>query len=175
MNEAHAAISKAERHALIMAIIEQNNIATQRQLASKLKQAGCRVTQATLSRDVKELRLVKVARGDHYSYAAPDRPHPADGADRIRRSFVQYVTDITFSGHLLVVKTVPGSASVVAAAMDDLNLPLIAGTVAGDDAVLVIVKDGRETPMSGPPAELYNMFWSWWQGGASDADRFIDS
>jgi len=90
-----------------------------------------------------------------------ERPLPPDALGRAQRTFRDFVKDIAYSGSLLVIKTQPGSAMVVAAALDDLNLEGVAGTIAGDDAVLVVAKDGKPAPAPGAATELYEQFLEW--------------
>lgn len=153
--------TKLARHQHILRIIEEREVSTQEQLAAELKRAGFHVTQATVSRDIRELGLVKVASDARYRYAAPSGTMPQSALGRAQRAFQDYVVDVAFSGNLLVVKTAPGSASVVAGALDALQLDQIVGTVAGDDALLVVVRDGRDEPPEGSPAELYQLFQAW--------------
>jgi len=153
---------KESRQQAILAIIRERDVRTQEELARALKERGIEATQATVSRDVRELGLIKVASKDGgYRYAVPPRPLPPDALGRVQRTFRDYVLDIAFSGSLLVLKTQPGSAMVVAAALDALNLEGVAGTIAGDDAVLVVAKDGRPEPAKGAASELYAQFLSW--------------
>ncbi len=153
---------KDSRHQAILSIIRESDVRTQEELASALRERGFEVTQATVSRDVRELGVVKVASKDGgYRYAVPPTPLPPDALGRVQKTFHDYVRDVTFSGNLLVIKTQPGSAMVVAAALDALNLEGVAGTIAGDDAVLVVAKDGRPSPADGAATELYERFLEW--------------
>lgn len=153
---------KESRQQAILSIIRENDVRTQAELAKELRALGFEVTQATVSRDIRELGVVKVASKDGgYRYAAPPSPLPPDALGRVQRTFHDFVKDIAFSGCLLVIKTQPGSAMVVAAALDALNLEGVAGTVAGDDAVLVVAKDGNPTPAQGAATELYERFMEW--------------
>lgn len=132
---------KGHRHALILEAIRQRLISTQSELTEYLRERGVEVTQATVSRDIKDLRLVKVAAGDGgYRYAVPpDRPDE-DARLRARRILAEFVTGVDSSENLIMLKTPPGSAQTVAAAMDALRWPDVLGTVAGDDSVLVVVR-----------------------------------
>lgn len=157
--------SKEERHRAILNIIREKPIGTQEELADELRRAGFAVAQATVSRDVKELRLVKVADdGGGYRYAVPPSALPPDALGRLQRAFRDYVVDVGFSGNLLLVKTLPGSAQVVAAALDSVEVEGIVGTVAGDDAILVVLADGRSQPPPGLPSRVYRTFQAWRQG-----------
>lgn len=157
---------KEERHEAILRIVRDQSIGTQEQLAAVLRQSGFEVTQATVSRDIRELGLIKVpAPEGGYRYAVPPRPLPIDALGRAQRTFSEYVTDLRYSGNLLLVKTLPGGAHIVAAALDGLDLDEVVGTVAGDDAVLVVVTDGRERPAPGAVTRLFEQFTQWRQGG----------
>lgn len=132
---------KGHRHALILEAVRQRLISTQSELTEYLRERGVEVTQATVSRDIKDLRLIKVAAGEGgYRYAVPaDRPDE-DARVRARRILAEFVTGIDSSENLIMLKTPPGSAQTVAAAMDALHWPDILGTVAGDDSVLVVAR-----------------------------------
>lgn len=158
--------AKEERHRAILSIIREKAIGTQEELAAELRRAGFDVAQATVSRDVRELRLVKVAgEGGVYRYAVPPSTLPPDALGRVQRAFQDFVVDVAFSGNLMVVKTLPGSAPVVAAALDDVDMEGVVGTVAGDDAILVVLADGRSQPAPGLPSQVYRTFLAW-QGQA---------
>ena len=132
---------KIRRQMKILELIEREEIGTQEELAEKLRQSGFDVTQATVSRDIKELRLIKVPTGDHtYRYAAPREPQPANLQERLKRMFRDSATSIDFSENLLVIRTLPGNAMALASVIDGSNWPEIIGTVGGDDTILVIVK-----------------------------------
>lgn len=156
--------SKEERHRAILSIIREKAVGTQEELVAELRRAGFAVAQATVSRDVRELRLVKVAgEGGGYRYAVPPSALPPDALGRVQRAFQDFVVDVAFSGNLLLVKTLPGSAQVVAAALDSVEIEGIVGTVAGDDAILVVVADGRSQPAPGLPSQVYRTFLTWRQ------------
>jgi len=132
---------KAKRHRIILNIIKEKSIETQEELAEELRQQGMEVTQATVSRDIKELGLVKIpAGGDVYRYAAAPEPAVTVTRDRMRRFFRDAVVNIDHSENLIVIKTLPGSAQGVASTVDTSGWPEILGTVAGDDTILVVVK-----------------------------------
>lgn len=153
---------KEARHDAILRIIRSNDIGTQERLAEMLRQSGFEVTQATVSRDIRELGLVKAADGEGgYRYVVPASPPAADAIGRVQRAFQDYVLDIMVSDNLIMIKTTSGSAQLVAAALDRLNLPQVLGSVAGDDTILVVVDDGRRREPSGPVADLYQTFLGW--------------
>ncbi len=135
---------KSQRHRKIVEIVEQNVIETQEELADELERQGFKVTQATVSRDIRELRLVKIAAGDNrYRYAVSQKRF-AGGQSKIKRIFRDSVTGLDFSENIIVVKTTPGAAQAVALVIDNEGCREIIGTVAGDDTVLVVVKPKSE-------------------------------
>ncbi|MEW6447014.1 MAG: arginine repressor [Bacillota bacterium] len=132
---------KITRHNKILQIIKERPIASQRQLVEALSKAGFRVTQATVSRDVRELGLVKVPSETGIRYITPEsRVKNPREEERLRRMVRDAVIDIDTSENLIVVKTFPGAAQGVASAVDQANWPGVIGTVAGDDTFLIIVK-----------------------------------
>jgi transcriptional regulator of arginine metabolism len=140
---------KLRRHQLILEIINEGPIMTQEDLAEALKARGITATQATISRDIKELQLVKTpVGGDSYRYAKPQggQPDPGRVHDRLRRLFQEAVVKYDFSGNLVVIHTLPGAAQGVASALDQSGWREIIGTVAGDDAILIVVKPAEEVP-----------------------------
>jgi len=132
---------KALRHANIKEIIGNNVIETQEDLAEALRKQSIRVTQATVSRDIKELMLIKVPAGEgRYRYAFPVENNTAFLQPRMERIFQDSVIGMDYSANIVVIKTLPGTAQAVAAAIDNTKWPDIIGTVAGDDNILVVVK-----------------------------------
>jgi len=132
---------KTERQKTILKLIADENVETQLQLANRLRKKGFKVTQATISRDIKELGLVKVP-GDNYQYyyAAPPDHRIANVYGRLERMFRDSVVSFEDSENLILIKTLPGTAHAVASCIDNINWKEIIGTVAGDDTILVIVK-----------------------------------
>ncbi|MDR7521079.1 MAG: arginine repressor [Armatimonadota bacterium] len=129
------------RERRILQIIASRPITTQAALVAALRSQGIRVTQATVSRDIKRLGLVKVPTGDGaYRYQAPQtaRPSPQALEARLRRALTDYATDIEEGSGLILVKTTTGSAGTVAEAIDEAAWPEIAGTVAGDNTIIVV-------------------------------------
>jgi transcriptional regulator of arginine metabolism len=125
----------------IMELISSRPIETQEELATLLSQSGFEVTQATVSRDVKELRLVKVPLGENrYGYALPPDMPKGSIDPRLRRIFRESVISMDYSENLIVIKTLPGSAQGVAYAVDNMDWEEILGSLAGDDTILVIAK-----------------------------------
>ena len=135
---------KNARQTAILSIIEQYDVETQEELAGRLKEMGIVVTQATVSRDIKELRLLKVLSGSGgYKYATADKAEHGL-SERFVRMFRDSVLSIDFAGHIVVVKTLAGSANAAAEAIDSMHLPEILGTMAGDNTILVIVHNDAE-------------------------------
>ncbi|MDN5375375.1 MAG: transcriptional regulator of arginine metabolism [Thermacetogenium sp.] len=132
---------KLRRQQMILEIIEEKSIATQEELAEELLARGIKTTQATISRDIKELQLVKVPVGPNvYRYARPHNLEPPRSNERLRRLFRENVVKVDFSENLVLIRTLPGAAQGVASALDHAGWKEIIGTVAGDDTILVIVK-----------------------------------
>lgn len=136
---------KARRQAKILELIKNNVVETQEELAEALGRHGIAVTQATVSRDIKELQLNKVPTADgRYRYGVPDEV-PTGSSDKRRRIFRESVLDVDSSENLIIVKSLTGTAPGVGSAIDHLNWPEILGSVAGDDTVLVIIKPKEAT------------------------------
>ncbi|NLY30680.1 MAG: arginine repressor [Firmicutes bacterium] len=150
---------KTKRQALILRLIREREIETQEELADLLRQEGIEVTQATVSRDVKELRLVKMPTGNgRYRYDAPYEPTSGDMLRRARRSFQDYVIEVNYTQNMVILKTLSGTANAVAAAIDALRWPEILGTIAGDDTILVIVKADLDEPPLEPVGTILDEF-----------------
>lgn len=143
---------KSARHTAILEAIRDNAIGTQSELTEYLRRRGMVVTQATISRDIQDLRLIKAPiGGGQYRYALPPERGAGDGLHRARRMFGEFVVDMDHSENLIVIKTTPGSAQGVAASIDDLGWDEILGTVAGDDSILVIARVRRDPSPGVPP------------------------
>ena len=136
-------VMKQLRHRAIRDLVSSRSIRTQQELAGALRDRGFRTTQATMSRDVAELGLVKAARGGTQAYALPPRLVEADasGEDRLRALLRDLPVEVREAGLLLIVKTLPGSAHPIAAALDRARWPEVAGSIAGDDTVFVACPD----------------------------------
>ncbi len=135
---------KNVRHGKIKEIIDSNVIETQEELAKALKDVGIEVTQATVSRDIKELMLIKVPTANGgYRYAYPKDHSVVMSSERIARTFHDYVTDVRCSESLIVVRTMPGTVQSVAYALDYLKWSEVLGTIAGDDTIFVAT-DSKE-------------------------------
>ena len=143
---------KSARQTMILELIDQYDIDTQDELASMLKARGLKVTQATVSRDIKELRLIKVLSDDGaYKYATVDKAE-ADLKDRFINIFTHSVLSMAATGNLVVIKTIPGTASAAAEAIDSMRMDEVVGTIAGDNSIFIAVKDSVDT------AELIRRF-----------------
>lgn len=132
---------KSKRHSKIIEIISQKSIETQEELAEELKNSGFDVTQATVSRDIKSLKLIKTqdSRSKYrYSIIKNETNNIADKLTNILKSTVNSVENIN---NMVVVKTFTGSASAAAEAIDSLNLGEIAGTIAGDNTIFILLRD----------------------------------
>ncbi|MDD4569944.1 MAG: arginine repressor [Tepidanaerobacteraceae bacterium] len=130
---------KQKRHFKIREIIREKPVETQEDLAVELRKEGFKVTQATVSRDIKELRLVKVLRdNEHYCYAEPERTSLS--SVRLLKMFKESIISFTSAENLIVIKTSSGTAPAVAEAVDTLNWNDVLGTIAGDNTILVIVE-----------------------------------
>ena len=131
---------KSARHDLILEIIEEKDLETQEELADELKRRGIKVTQATVSRDIKELRLLKVL-GEHggYKYATVERAEKGMN-DRFIRMLSECVVSVDSVGNLIVIKTLTASANAACEAIDSMKWGEVLGTIAGDNTLLVIAR-----------------------------------
>jgi transcriptional regulator of arginine metabolism len=136
-------LSKHQRQHRIVLLIEQQAVTSQAQLVDLLAASGVLATQATVSRDLEEIGAVKVrAAGGEPVYAVPELPKDRVAPeDHLRRVLGEWVVDVAASANLVVVRTPPGSAHVVASALDRAGLPEIVGTVAGDDTIMVVADE----------------------------------
>ncbi len=131
----------------ILEIIAEQEIETQDALAEKLAESGFRVTQATISRDIKDLHLVKIpSSSGRYKYAAAPEVQPADISGRFHRIFSNTVSSITSSGNIIVLKTLSGCANAAGEAIDSIGIKGVLGCLAGDNTVLVVVDDPKHVP-----------------------------
>ncbi len=131
---------KSARHNLILEIIESKDIETQEELAEELKNRGVRVTQATVSRDIKELRLLKVLseRGG-YKYATVERAEKGMN-DRFARILAESIVNMEYVNNLIVVNTLSASANAAGEAIDSMKWSEVMGTIAGDNTLLIIAR-----------------------------------
>jgi len=131
---------KIARHSMILDIINSRHVETQEELADELEKIGIHVTQATVSRDIKELKLIKVLGSNgRYKYASIEQPEKMM-SNKLVNIFSQTVVSIENVDHFIIIKTMSGSASTAAEALDSMHLEGIAGTIAGDNTVFIIVR-----------------------------------
>ncbi|NLW22413.1 MAG: arginine repressor [Tissierellia bacterium] len=130
---------KYTRQRLILDLIENYDIETQEELADHLFKKGIEITQATISRDIKELRLVKVLTPNgKYKYATMDSQYEGVN-ERLKKIFKSSVISMDKAENLIVIKTLPGAAQICASAIDNLKIDGVAGTIAGNDTIFVAV------------------------------------
>jgi len=133
---------KNARQAEILNIIQNAEVETQEQLLSHLKQRGFHTTQATISRDIKELRLVKELTGKGgYHYVASGRRGSSGSETRLRNIFKEGFTSVDMAQNIIVLKTMPGLASAACSALDGMEIPGMVGSIAGDDTAILIMRD----------------------------------
>ena len=136
---------KTKRQDEILQIISNKDIETQEELAAELRAVGYKVTQATVSRDIRELRLIKAAaKGGGFKYAKPER-HEIAVSERLTRILADSLINVDSSGNMIVVKTLSGSANVAAEALDNLGWTEILGTIAGDNTIFIVVRNEADT------------------------------
>lgn len=133
---------KDQRQAKILEIIANKNIETQEQLLAELQAEGFRGTQATISRDIKELRIVKELTSlGAYRYTASANDLGSTFSARLNTIFRECVISFDYAQNIIVVRTLPGLASAAGSAIDAMNLSTIVGTLAGDDTVMIVMRD----------------------------------
>lgn len=134
---------KANRQKKILELIADKSIETQEQLLQELNNCGFKSTQATISRDIKELRIVKTLDGfGSYHYSIPEKSDGDKFDARFRVIFRECVTSLDCAQNLIVIKTMPGLGAAAGANIDALHMPAVVGTLSGDDTALVIMRDG---------------------------------
>ena len=130
------------RQSKILEIISREDIGTQEDLVSRLNSEGLNVTQATVSRDIKDLRLIKISRTDGtYKYALPGDNSDENLAIRLYEIFTKSVKSVVAAENIVVIKTLPGMAQAAASAIDAMQLSEVAGCIAGDDTIMVVMFD----------------------------------
>ena len=135
---------RSARHAKILEIIANRNVETQEQLLLELERAGLRSTQATISRDIKELRIVKeLTTLGTYRYTTAVKEVPSTFSGRLNTIFRECVTHYDYAQNLVVIHTLPGLAGAAASAIDSMNMSVVVGTLAGDDTVMVVMRDNN--------------------------------
>jgi transcriptional regulator of arginine metabolism len=131
----------------ILELIERNDIETQEMLSDLLKNSGFDVTQATISRDIKELKLVKsLTTGGTYKYVVADTVSRTT-SERYIKIFRETIQSVSYSGNVLVIKTLSGCANAACEAIDSLDFDHVLGTVAGDNTLMLVVDDPKHTPL----------------------------
>ncbi|MDE7010202.1 MAG: arginine repressor [Oscillospiraceae bacterium] len=135
---------KNERQSKILEIIESEPIDTQEQLQQRLQAQGIACTQATISRDIKQLHLVKEPMGQgRYRYAVSVQRSRLNVADKLRTIFRESIVNVDFAQNIVVVKTMAGLGNAAGAALDSMNIPTMVGSLAGDDTAILIMRDGE--------------------------------
>jgi transcriptional regulator of arginine metabolism len=159
-------VSKTARHARIVSLIRERSVRSQSELGELLAAEGLSTTQATLSRDLEELGAIKVrgTDGAAASYVIPEEGQgplrtAEQAPERLRRLLRELLTGADSSGNLVVLRVPAGAAQFLASALDRAGLPEIVGTIAGDDTIMVVVRDGSTT--TGPGAALAATLLEW--------------
>ena len=135
---------KTQRQAKIMEIITTRNVETQEQLLEALEEAGYRSTQATISRDIKDLRIVKeLTSFGTYRYTVSSNEMGGSFSNRLNTIFRECITGFDYAQNMVVIRTMPGLASAAASAIDTMNMSVVLGTLAGDDTVFVVMRDSN--------------------------------
>ena len=133
---------KNDRQSRILEIIEREPIDTQEQLQQRLQEMGINCTQATISRDIKQLHLIKEPMGQgKYRYAVSIQRNKLNVADKLRTIFRESIISIDYAQNIVVIKTMAGLANAAAAALDSMNIPYVLGSLAGDDTVMLVARD----------------------------------
>ncbi len=133
---------KSQRQAKILEIISNSNVETQEQLLAELQKEGFRGTQATISRDIKELRIVKELTSlGTYRYTTSTTDLSSSFTSRLNTIFRECVISFDYAQNIIVIRTLPGLASAAGSAIDAMNLSTVVGSLAGDDTVIVIMRD----------------------------------
>lgn len=133
---------KNSRQSVILRIISEQEIETQSQLIEALREHGITSTQATLSRDMRELQLVKeLGKDGRYHYAQSGRSKKSENEQRLRKIFKECVVSYTVAQNIVVLKTLPGLANAACATLDTMQIENLAGTIAGDDTAFLAMKD----------------------------------
>ena len=134
--------TKGNRQRMIADWLREHKVGSQEEVVARLSLLGVAATQATVSRDLLELGAVKLKREGSIRYVMPDEVEPGHAAEKLDRLLSEWVDAIIPAGNLLVLKTPPGSANLVANALDAAGLAEIAGTIAGDDTIFVALAEG---------------------------------
>ena len=133
---------KNSRQNMILEIISQENIETQEQLLNRLQERGITSTQATISRDIKQMHLIKEPVGQGvYKYAVSGNRTKLNFAEKLRTIFRESITSIDYAKNIVVIKTMPGLASAACSALDNMELSYMVGSLAGDDTAFLLMRD----------------------------------
>ena len=133
---------KSQSQAKILEIISNKNVETQEQLLAALQDAGFHGTQATISRDIKELRIVKELTSlGTYRYTTSSNELSGTFSTRMNTIFRECVVNFDYAQNIIIIRTLPGLASAAASAIDAMNMSAVVGTLAGDDTVMVVMRD----------------------------------
>jgi transcriptional regulator of arginine metabolism len=136
---------KTRRQKKIQELVTNETIRTQEELAQRLLEEGFNVTQATISRDIKEMGLIKISGlDDEYRYALQGENSPVSYQERLKRVLKEVVLSIDYSENIVVIKTIPGNAHALASLLDNAGWKEVIGTVAGDDTIFLLVKPKNE-------------------------------
>ncbi len=136
---------KTQRQKIIMDIIGSEDIETQEQLIDALSNRGIRATQATISRDIKDLRLTKeLTSGGKYRYTVFEKVLDSGSAGKLSAIFKEAVTSVDCAGNIVVIKTMPALAPAASSAIDSMHMSSIVGTLSGDDTVFVLLRNERD-------------------------------
>ena len=133
---------KTQRQAKILEIISVHNVETQEQLLAYLQEEGFRGTQATISRDIKELRIIKELTSlGTYRYTTANNEMEGTFSSRLNTIFRECVISFDYAQNIIVVRTLPGLAAAAGSAIDAMNFHAVVGTLAGDDTVMIVMRD----------------------------------
>ena len=147
---------KSQRQAKIIEIITNRNVETQEQLLQELEAVGFRSTQATISRDIKELRIVKeLTSFGTYRYTPANDELGGTFSSKLNTIFRECITRFDYARNIIVIHTLPGLASAAASAIDAMNMSVVLGTIAGDDTVFIVMRD--DNAASAFCGEIHNL------------------
>ena len=133
---------KSKRQEKILELIADHSVQTQEQLLAELKLRGFTTTQATISRDIKQMHLIKEPVGQGvYKYAVSGNRTKLNFAEKLRTIFRESITSIAYAQNIVVIKTMPGLASAACAALDDMGVAYMVGSLAGDDTAFLVMRD----------------------------------
>ena len=135
---------KNDRQSMILELISQANIETQEQLLARLQERGISSTQATISRDIKQMHLIKEPVGQGvYKYAVSGNRTKLNFAEKLRTIFRESITSIACAQNIVVIKTMPGLASAACSALDNMDITYMVGSLAGDDTAFLLMQDAE--------------------------------